>query len=129
MVTDYLPDEMEICYFEIDSPFTCLKLDGSKLIITGVEDDIVEPSCEEWMAFWEKLEEIGLWNIQEDYDRCCMGDGYSWEIRISHNGNNIDSTGMNDGPTHVVGGEIVSALEEFFEALEDLCGVELGIGF
>ncbi len=58
-----------------------------------------------------------------------MGDGYSWEIRISYNGNNIDSTGMNDGPTQVVGGEIVSALEEFLEALEDLCGVELGIGF
>lgn len=128
MRTDYLPDEMEICYFKLDSGFTCLKLDGSKLIVTGPKDDIVEPSSEEWMAFWEKLEEIGLWTSWEaEYDRCCLADGYSWEIRISYNGNNIDSTGMNHGPTRVVGGEIVSALDEFFKALEELSGVELGI--
>lgn len=122
---EYLPHEMEICYFKMHSGFTCWKLDGSKLIITGPEDHILEPSPQQWMAFWEKLEEIGFWSWEADYDRCCLADGYSWEIKISYNGLNIDSTGMNHGPTRVVGGEIVSALEEFFEALEELSGVEL----
>jgi hypothetical protein len=124
-MTEYLPEEMEICYFKMDSGFTSWKLDGSKLIITGPEDHMVEPSAEEWLAFWEKLEEIGLGCWEDDYDRCCMVDGYSWEIRISYQGLDIDSTGINDGPTRVVGGKLVSALEEFFEALEELSGVEL----
>lgn len=63
MKKNYLPEEMEICYFQMDSGFTCLKIDGSKLIVTGPEDDIVEPSPEKWMAFWETLEEIGLWSL------------------------------------------------------------------
>jgi hypothetical protein len=62
MDKNYLPEEMEFCYFKIDSGFTCVKFDGSKLIVTGPEDDVVEPSPEKWMTFWETLEEIGLWS-------------------------------------------------------------------
>ena len=59
---NYLPDEMEFCYFKMETGHTCLKLDDNKLIITGPHDDIVEPSMEQWISFWEKLEEIGLWD-------------------------------------------------------------------
>ncbi|MDO9044304.1 MAG: hypothetical protein Q7U35_03255 [Methanobacteriaceae archaeon] len=124
MSKNYLPDEMEFCYFKIDSGFTCVKLDGSKLVVTGPEDDIVEPSKEKWMAFWETLEEIGIEEWEDDYDKCCLADGYSWEIKIVYNNYSIDSTGMNHGPTRVIGGELVSSLDEFLMALEDLSGVE-----
>lgn len=125
MTTNYLPDEMEICYFTVDSGFICFKLDGSKLIITGLEEDMVEPSSQEWMVFWEKVEEIGVKDWKADYDRCCLADGYSWEIRISYKDLNIDATGINHGPTRVVGGELVYSLDEFLKALEDLSGVSL----
>ena len=125
MTTEHLPDDMEICYFKMDSGFTCLQVDGSKIVVTGPEDHIVEPSSEEWMVFWDKLEEIGVGTWEENYDRCCMADGYSWEIRISYKGLEIDSTGINHGPTRVVGGELVSSLDEFLEALEELSGVDL----
>ena len=121
---NYLPDEMEFCYFKMETGYTCLKFDANKLIITGPHDDIVEPSMEQWISFWEKLEEIGLWGWEKEYDKCCLADGYSWEIKISHGDQSLDSNGLNHGPTRVVGDDLVSCLDELLEALEDLSGVE-----
>jgi hypothetical protein len=79
---------------------------------------------EQWISFWEKLEEIGLWGWEKDYDKCCLADGYSWEIKISYGDESLDSNGLNHGPTRVVGDGLVFCLDELLEALEDLSGVE-----
>ena len=119
------PEKMEVCFFNMDTGYQCLRFEGGK-ISSDLLENPVEPSLSDWGKFWDNLDEIGFWDWKEDYEQCCLVDGYEWNANIAYNGREMQSAGLNDGPTQVVGDGMVSTLEHFLDALEDLCGVRLG---
>jgi hypothetical protein len=129
MTPDYLPEYFDVCYFEMQMGFNCLHLDGNVINIDPSEsEETAVPSKVEWERFWDKMEEIGLWDWEEDYEKCCMVDGYSWTIKITKGPKSIDSSGMNVSPTYIIGDQTKSSLEDLLDALEDLTGFRLDKG-
>jgi hypothetical protein len=126
---DYLPEYFDVCYFQMEIGFNCLHLDGKSITRDLSEsDESIAPSKVEWERFWDEMEELGLWDWEADYDKCCMVDGYSWTIKISKGSKSIDSSGMNAAPTHICGDGVRSSLEDLLDALEDLTGFRLDDG-
>jgi len=115
---DYLPREMVINYTDNQNTRR-IKLDYDTLHLGDKE---YTPVRGEWEEFWEKLEEIGIWDWEENYKQCSMVEDYQWEITIITNSINLYSVGCNNGPVRLVKNEFISSLEEFGDALEDLCG-------
>lgn len=115
---DYLPREMIISYTD-NQDTRRITLDYDTL---HRGDKEYTPVRGEWEEFWEKLEEIGIWDWEENYEQCSMVEDYQWEITILTNSINLYSVGCNAGPVRLVKNEFISSLEEFWDALEDLCG-------
>ncbi|MBX7075885.1 MAG: hypothetical protein K1X33_01050 [Methanobacteriaceae archaeon] len=123
MYEEFLPEEMEIVYSSATTGKKVLKLlNKTQLIFIYSNSEIIEPKQSEWENFWENLEKIGIWDLEENYERCIMIDGYFWEINISHQNQSIHSRGNNIDPTLYVGTELVSILDEFLDAIYDLTG-------
>ena len=123
MYEEFLPEEMEIVYSSATTGKKELKLlNKTQLIFIYSNSEIIEPKQNEWENFWENLEKIGIWDLEENYERCIMIDGYFWEINISHQNQSIHSRGNNIDPTLYVGTELVSILDEFLDAIYDLTG-------
>ncbi len=123
MYEEFLPEEMEIVYSSATTGKKVLKLlNKTQLIFIYSNSEIIEPKQNEWENFWENLEKIGIWDLEENYERCIMIDGYFWEINISHQNQSIHSRGNNIDPTLYVGTELVSILDEFLDAIYDLTG-------
>lgn len=118
MQQDYLPHQMEIYYKEEDVEHN-LKLDHDTLLI---DNEIYKPTRSEWEKFYDELEEIGIWDWEEEYQACSLVEDYYWRIILIKNSLNLHTQGYNSHPLRLVKGELVSALDEFFQALEDLCG-------
>ncbi len=126
---DYLPEIFDICYFERGTGFNCLCIDGPEIIHDFADNkERVTPSPEEWELFWDKVEELGVWDWQGDYEKCCMVDGYRWRVTMTLGSRQVHTTGMNDAPTHITGSGVTSALEILLDALEDLTGFRLDEG-
>ena len=123
MTQEVLPEKMYISYYSATKGKKVLKLlNKTQLIFISSNNKIIEPSKKEWESFWEKIEQIGIWDLEENYERCIMIDGYFWEINISHQNQSIHSRGNNIDPTLYVGTELVSILDEFLDAIYDLTG-------
>ena len=123
MYEEFLPEEMEIVYSSATTGKKVLKLlNKTQLIFIYSNSEIIEPKQSEWENFWENLEKIGIWDLEENYERCIMIDGYFWEINISHQNQSIHSRGNNIDPTLYLGTELVSILDEFLDAIYDLTG-------
>lgn len=123
MYEEFLPEEMEIVYSSATTGKKVLKLlNKTQLIFIYSNSEIIEPKQNEWENFWENLEKIGIWDLEENYERCIMIDGYFWEINISHQNQSIHSRGNNIDPTLYVGTKLVSILDEFLDAIYDLTG-------
>lgn len=123
MYEEFLPEEMEIVYSSATTGKKVLKLlNKTQLIFIYSNSEIIEPKQSEWENFWENLEKIGIWDLEENYERCIMIDGYFWEINISHQNQSIHSRGNNIDPTLYVGTKLVSILDEFLDAIYDLTG-------
>ncbi|MCK9150788.1 hypothetical protein [Methanobacterium alcaliphilum] len=119
-----LPDEMIISYFKMDTGFKSLEFKNNQIEFDFLKK-IVTPSNIEWGQFWDKLEEIDFWHWDEDYEKCCLVDGFEWNIKITKGNNSMESSGINDGPTQVVGDKLIFLLDEFLDALEDLTGFRI----
>lgn len=79
----------------------------------------IKPTEEQWIEFWNKMEEIDIWNWNEYYsplpDRIVM-DGISWRIKIVHDDHRIESGGSNAYP---------DGFEKFVKAFKDLTGINI----
>lgn len=58
----------------------------------------IEPAKEQWIEFWKKIDEIGIWNWNEDYDTADFLDGIEWRIKIVLGDRKIESCGSNAYP-------------------------------
>jgi hypothetical protein len=61
------------------------------------------------------MEELGLWDWNPSYQLCCL-DGTQWKVKIVYSDLEVESSGENDYPDNFL---------EFWEALEDLLGLDL----
>jgi hypothetical protein len=60
---------------------------------------IISPSKEQWKTFWDEIEEIGVWNWENEY-KCpeIVFDGTQWTIEILYSGKYFESYGDNNFP-------------------------------
>lgn len=122
-MSDYIPKKLNFCYFTMDKGYTCVQLENNKLIINKSEKYYI-PTHGEWSNFKDKLDEIGVWDWDGDYERCCLIDGYSWELEIEYTNCYIKNEGINYGPHRVVGENVLDSLQELIMAIEELTGFE-----
>ena len=79
----------------------------------------VIPSPEDWLRFWEELEEAGVWSWEKSYEsRYMICDGTSWGVEIKKPGRRkIDSGGSNEYPDEGFG-EFMGAVSGLLGGLE-----------
>ncbi|HMK54861.1 MAG TPA: hypothetical protein VK444_08820 [Methanobacteriaceae archaeon] len=73
----------------------------------------IEPLDQEWLQFWSVLDEIGVWDWEEQYQppTDILADGDIFSIEINYSGQNIKTDCWCNAPPRI---------EEFYHALEDL---------
>lgn len=126
MTPNVLPEKMYISYYSVTKGKKVLKLlNKTQLIFISSNNKIIEPSKKDWESFWEKIEEIGIWDLEESYNRCILTERYKWEIDISFNNKIIESKGTNLDPTLYIGNKLISILDKFLDAINDLTGIQL----
>ncbi|HMK53683.1 MAG TPA: hypothetical protein VK444_02790 [Methanobacteriaceae archaeon] len=125
MNLNYLPDEFLVEYGPILHPnegFT-VGLKGQTLIyLPGTyeaKEKMINPIKSKWKNFWDEVEDLGLWDWEQEYHLCCL-DGTGWKIKIEYNGKEVDSVGQNHYPANFL---------NFFDALEELISLELKLDF
>lgn len=76
----------------------------------------VVPSAEQWRAFWEKMEDVKVWEWRGRYEpNAVVYDGVSWGLQIEHGNRKVTSSGNNAYP---------SEFGKFREAVRELAGKE-----
>lgn len=100
--------------------------DGSK----GEEKHRIKPSPEAWAKFRGRLDELGFWSWNGDYQPPgIILDGTSWSVTISVAGRSVEAHGCNAYPpsdpesgSSQESGEAGSRFDEFCEAITELLG-------
>jgi hypothetical protein len=83
------------------------------------------PDRDRWLAFWQDIERLGVWDWKEDYSDPLILDGGCWSLEIERRGRTLKSGGKNgypgcDGPEYPDD----SAFGRFVGALRRLTGIE-----
>jgi hypothetical protein len=124
MRTDFTPQKFQMEYGPFHYPeegFTIhLRDDVLFYSPDGSEDNLdeISPTEDEWIHFWHKVDELGVWDWNSHYDLCCL-DGNRWKLKIVYNELDVNSSGENDYPDTFLG---------FWEALEELLDRDLKLG-
>lgn len=126
MNNKYLPETVNISYSNPYNGKKSIKLHKeNQLLILSSKPKIITPPKEKWIEFWEKLEEIAIWDLEESYESCSLEGGFIWEIEINYKNKNLKSYGVNYEPKLIVGNKIISIIEELIEAIYELSGFKL----
>lgn len=121
----YLPEELEISYSHqlTDSESIKLVSNSTFLIKHDTHAELIDINSineENWIRFWEKVEELGIWDLEENYQSCNLEADFHWKISMTYDERTINSYGMNIEPKTFKGNRIYSVLEELKEAVEEL---------
>ncbi len=112
-----------------------IKIENGKIVfaydsfIFRKYDNYIIPSEEEWMKFWDKMDNIRVWNWMDNYDcpDVLVDDGSSWNLKIELGDKKVESSGSDYYPGENVE-EIVSdqseSFKKFLDALRSLTGFE-----
>ena len=94
------------------------------------DDRTFKPTKEQWTEFWEKMDEIDIWNWKEYYrpTDCLILDGIGWRIKIVLGDRRLESVGSNAypdlNPKHATT-NLSQAFEKFVKAFKDLTGIDI----
>ena len=58
---------------------------------------LLVPPPERWIAFWEKVESLGVWKWKREYSRDML-DGSCWSLDLEHEGRRLSTRGFNAWP-------------------------------
>lgn len=123
MTGTYLPEQFEINYkHELDGTKS-IKLLNNTLLVNNPNPELIDMNKinkEKWIEFWEALEKIGLWDLEEEYQSCTLEGGFTWSIKIVYDSRELNSYGANIEPKIVIGDKIYSVLEELQKSIEEL---------
>lgn len=123
MSKNYLPNKLEIKYsHQIDGTKSIKLLNGTLLVNNPNPEliDIKQVNEERWVEFWDSIEKIGLWDLEEVYEGCTLDGGFTWKIEIEYENREINSYGANMEPKIVIGDKVYSVLEELYKSIEEL---------
>ena len=113
-----------------------IKIENGRIVFAfdsfppGYNDKYFIPSEEEWKKFWDKMDNIRVWNWIDDYtleDDLYTLDGSSWNLKIELGDKKVESSGSNYYP-----GENIEesdpnqseSFKKFLNALRSLTGFE-----
>ncbi len=95
-------------------------LEGSSVVYEVYEQDYVlhnretvKPSSAQWSRFLHRLDEIGVWRWQEEYDTTDPHDETNWSLSLSHHGRHVVSRGE---------GQYAPGFVDYLRAVRDLLG-------
>ena len=123
MSENYLPEQFEINYKHEINGTKSIKLLNNTFLVNDPNPELIDINqieSEKWAQFWEDLEKIGLWNLEEEYQGCTLDGGFTWKIEIRYQNKDLNSYGVNIEPKIVIGDKIYSVLEELYKSIEEL---------
>ena len=123
MSENYLPEQFEINYKHEINGTKSIKLLNNTFLVNNPNPELIDVNqieSEKWIQFWEDLEKIGLWNLEEEYQGCTLDGGFTWKIEISYQNKELNSYGVNIEPKIIIGDKIYSVLEELYKSIEEL---------
>lgn len=127
MTNNYLPELFEITYKDEFNGLKSIKLVNSLLLINNPTPEFIEINDikeDNWIQFWENMEKIGLFDLEDGYIGCTLEGGFAWKIKIQYENKEINSYGANIEPKIVIGDKIYSVLEELYKSIEELISLE-----
>lgn len=127
MTIDYIPEEFEINYKHDLNGTKSIKLLNNSLLVNNPNPELIDInriSKDKWIQFWEDVERIGLWDLEEEYQSCTLDGGFAWSVRIKCPSKELNSYGANMEPKIVIGDKIYSVLEELYKSIEELIDLE-----
>ena len=123
MSENYLPEQFEINYKHEINGTKSIKLLNNTFLVNDPNPELIDINqieSEKWIQFWEDLEKIGLWDLEEEYQGCTLEGGFTWKIEISYQNKELNSYGVNIEPKIIIGDKIYSVLEELYKSIEEL---------
>ena len=123
MSENYLPEQFEINYKHEINGTKSIKLLNNTFLVNNPNPELIDLNqieSEKWIQFWEDLEKIGLWDLEEEYQGCTLDGGFTWKIEISYQNKELNSYGVNIEPKIIIGDKIYSVLEELYKSIEEL---------
>ena len=123
MSENYLPEQFEINYKHEINGTKSIKLLNNTFLVNDPNPELIDINqieSEKWAQFWEDLEKIGLWDLEEEYQGCTLDGGFTWKIEISYQNKELNSYGVNIEPKIIIGDKIYSVLEELYKSIEEL---------
>ena len=123
MSENYLPEQFEINYKHEINGTKSIKLLNNTFLVNNPNPELIDVNqieSEKWIQFWEDLEKIGLWDLEEEYQGCTLDGGFTWKIEISYQNKELNSYGANIEPKIIIGDKIYSVLEELYKSIEEL---------
>ena len=123
MSENYLPEQFEINYKHEINGTKSIKLLNNTFLVNDPNPELIDINqieSEKWIQFWEDLEKIGLWDLEEEYQGCTLEGGFTWKIEISYQNKELNSYGVNIEPKIIIGDKIYSVLEELYKSNEEL---------
>lgn len=123
MTSNYLPELFEIYYRDEINGRKSIKLLDNALLVNDPNPELIDINTideEKWVQFWEDMEMIGLFDLEDEYMGCTLDGGFTWKIQIQFQNKGINSYGANIEPKIVIGDKIYSVLEELYKSIEEL---------
>ncbi len=127
MTNRYIPEEFEMNYRHDLNGRKSIKLLNNALLVNNPNPELIDMNKieeEKWIQFWEDLERIGLWDLEEEYQSCTLEGGFTWSIKIKCQSKELNSYGANMEPKIVIGDKVYSVLEEIYKSIEELIDLE-----
>lgn len=123
MKEEYLPEIFEVKYINSSTGAKSIKLINTELMINNPNPELIsikDIDSEKWIEFWDSLERIGIWDLEEEYQGCTLEGGFTWKIHIQYKSRELNSYGTNIEPKIVIGDKIYSIIEELWKSIEEL---------
>ena len=127
MSNKYVPEKLEINYSNQSEGSKSIKLINNNFLVNNPNPELIsvnQISEDKWIEFWQTLEKIGLWDLEELYEGCTLEGGFTWKIEISYETKEINSYGVNIEPKIVMGDKVYSVLEELYKSIEELISLD-----
>ena len=123
MTNSYIPEEFEMTYRHDLNGTKSIKLLNNALLVNNPNPELIDINKinkEKWIQFWEDVEKIGLWDLEDEYQSCTLEGGFTWSIKIKCQSKELKSYGANMEPKIVIGDKVYSVLEELYKSIEEL---------
>ncbi len=100
MPKSFMPDLFEFSMLDLldFNEISLIWEEDALIFYRGDKEKAYTPSREKWGNFWLKLNELNIWNWENEYVDKNILDGETWSLTIIYQENELNSTGTNAYP-------------------------------